>query len=244
LDTLIQAHKLVRQHIGQALEPVLLDTYEACRETEKRPYEWTPADVGQRALKNTVLSYLVAGNPQHHLKRLSEQLARRHNMTDSRAAMSMLGDYADAATFRTAMDAFSQHYLNNPQVLEQWFREQAAADHDKVLERVQELMHHPVYDSQNPNMIRALLEEFAWNPTHFHRKDGAGYQFVADQVIAIDAFNPSIAASLAKAFSKINQFDPDRQALMKKQLQRIQRETHSPDVQDIVDKTLKSLDAK
>ncbi len=38
------------------------------------------------------------------------------------------------------------------------------------------------------------------NPVQFHRPDGAGYDFVAKQVLAIDRFNPSIAARMLGAF--------------------------------------------
>ena len=49
----------------------------------------------------------------------------------------------------------------------------------------------------NPNKVRALIGAFVvGNPLHFHDQTGAGYQFLADQVIALNALNPQVAARL------------------------------------------------
>ena len=49
--------------------------------------------------------------------------------------------------------------------------------------------------------MRALIGTFAMaNPVNFNRPDGKGYEFVADRVLEIDAFNPQVAARLLSAF--------------------------------------------
>ena len=53
----------------------------------------------------------------------------------------------------------------------------------------------------NPNRVRALIGAFAQvNHTQFNRLDGAGYDFVADFVLALDPKNPQVAARLMGAF--------------------------------------------
>ena len=53
----------------------------------------------------------------------------------------------------------------------------------------------------NPNRVRALIGSFAQvNHTQFNRADGAGYDFVADFVLALDPKNPQVAARLMGAF--------------------------------------------
>ena len=43
--------------------------------------------------------------------------------------------------------------------------------------------------------MRSLIGAFAHgNPTQFNRADGAGYDFVADTVLALDPKNPQVAA--------------------------------------------------
>ena len=53
-------------------------------------------------------------------------------------------------------------------------------------------MSDPAFSMSNPNRVRALIGSFAMaNPTQFHRPDGAGYDFVADVVLELDAREPA-----------------------------------------------------
>ena len=71
------------------------------------------------------------------------------------------------------------------------------------------------------------------------RADGAPVP--ADQVIALNALNPQIAARLVSAFNTWRRYDPARRELMKSQLERIaSEEALSPDVYEIVNNALKS----
>jgi aminopeptidase N len=116
---------------------------------------------------------------------------------------------------------------------------QALADTPTVIEDVKALMGHEAFDANNPNVMRALVNTFAGaNPGAFHKKDGAGYEFIADQVIDIDKRNPQVAARLASSFSNWKRHDEARQKLMQAQLERIQQEASSEDTKEIVSKTL------
>jgi len=73
----------------------------------------------------------------------------------------------------------------------------------------------------------------------FHAADGGGYGFVADQVIALNALNPQVAARMARAFDRWKRFDGKRQAHARKALERIRdSEGLSKDVAEIVTKAL------
>ena len=77
------------------------------------------------------------------------------------------------------------------------------------------------------------------NPVNFNRPDGRGYEFVADRVLEIDAFNPQIAARLLSAFRSWKVLEPVRRQAARKTLQRIAKtKSLSPDVFEIVSKTL------
>ncbi len=55
-----------------------------------------------------------------------------------------------------------------------------------------------------PNKVRALIGSFALNnPVQFNRPDGAGYEFVAETVLALDKFNPQIAARILGSFPQL-----------------------------------------
>lgn len=60
-------------------------------------------------------------------------------------------------------------------------------------------MAHPAFTLRNPNRARALVFQFCLNNARgMHRADGRGYDFWAEQVLALDALNPEIAARLAR----------------------------------------------
>ena len=101
-------------------------------------------------------------------------------------------------------------------------------------------MNHEAFSLTNPNKVRSLIGRFcAGNIAHFHALDGAGYVFLADQVIALDSMNPQIAARLVQNLSRWRRYDKIRQELMKKQIKRIlSKKDLSKDVFEIADKSL------
>ena len=88
--------------------------------------------------------------------------------------------------------------------------------------------------------MRALIGTFAaGNPVQFNRPDGAGYAFVADQVLALDKFNPQVAARMVGAFRSWRSLETGRRAHARKALQRIAKTKGlSPDVHEIVAKMI------
>ena len=77
------------------------------------------------------------------------------------------------------------------------------------------------------------------NPAGFHDASGIGYQLVASQVIAVDKFNPQIAAGIVKTLCRWRRLQGTQQSLMKAQLERIaSSEALSPDVFELVSKSL------
>jgi aminopeptidase N len=82
-------------------------------------------------------------------------------------------------------------------------------------------MQHPAFSIRNPNKVYALIGAFRGNQVRFHARDGSGYAFVADQVIALDAINPQVAARMARGLDRWRKFDPVRQAHARAALERI-----------------------
>ncbi|PIP02316.1 MAG: aminopeptidase N, partial [Zetaproteobacteria bacterium CG23_combo_of_CG06-09_8_20_14_all_54_7] len=124
-------------------------------------------------------------------------------------------------------------------VMDKWFGVQAASSLPGTLQHVQSLMAHPCFDARNPNKVRALIGTFAMrNPYAFHAADGSGYAFVAEQVLLLDAFNPQVASRMVRALMNWKRVEPTRSELMRAQLQRINDADLSPDVREIVSKSL------
>ena len=105
---------------------------------------------------------------------------------------------------------------------EKWFSVQAASSLPDTLDTVNSLMKQPEFDINNPNKVRSVIGSFCHrNLVHFHAASGKGYQFLADQVMRLDDSNPQIAARLAGAFNRWKKYDVDRQALARRQLEKI-----------------------
>jgi aminopeptidase N len=108
-----------------------------------------------------------------------------------------------------------------------------------VIDIVRKLMAHPAFNLKNPNRARSLIFSFcAANPAQFHAEDGSGYAFWADQVIALDAINPQVAARLARSLELWRRFTPTLRDGMRAALEKVAAQVKSRDVREIVEKAL------
>ena len=161
-------------------------------------------------------------------------------MTDSMAALTALASQEGGARDE-ALTTFYERAKANKEalVINKWLGVQASADTPSALQTVRELMTHDGYDASNPNAIRSLIQMFASaNPAAFHSKDGSGYEFIGEQVIALDQINPQVAARLCGAFNTWKRYDEGRQAAMKAQLEKILDEATSKDTKEIAQRSL------
>jgi len=124
--------------------------------------------------------------------------------------------------YEQALMAFFERWKGEPLVIDKWFSVQARDPSETALGRVMGLTAHPAFESKNPNRLRALISTFAnSNPARFHDPSGAGYAFLADQILAVDRFNPMTAARLIDPLDGWRRYKPELGALMKAQLERI-----------------------
>jgi aminopeptidase N len=105
---------------------------------------------------------------------------------------------------------------------------------------VKNLLNHTAFDLKNPNRVRSLIGAFSQaNPVHFHADNGLGYQFLADQIIALNSLNPQVASRMVGALTSWRRFDTSRQTLIKAQLERIiNTKNISKDVFEVANKSL------
>ena len=83
-------------------------------------------------------------------------------------------------------------------------------------------MTHPVFTLKNPNRVRALIGAFAvGNPLRFHDRSGGGYRLLREVVQALDSINPQTAARMAAAFETWRRYDPERQRMIRSELEAI-----------------------
>ena len=208
------------------------------------PYRYHPGDAGRRALANLALRYLAAGGEAEGLARAEAHFARAANMTERFGALAALVQSASPARSAALRD-FHARYRDDALVLDKWFALQAGAWRwdaaaEPTLARVRVLLSDPAFSLSNPNKVYALLGSyFRANPAEFHLADGSGHAFWADQVIALDARNPQVAARMARALENWRHFTPALQASIRPQLERVLASAGlSADVAEIVGKAL------
>ena len=119
------------------------------------------------------------------------------------------------------LDDFYEQWKDEQLVMDKWLILQASSSLPSTLESVRNLMDHPAFSISNPNKVRSLIGAFGANHRVFHTPDGAGYKFLADRILELDARNPQIASRLTTPFSTWKRYDSSRQGLIKTELQRI-----------------------
>ncbi len=236
-DTIYSAVTFMRETLAKALR---LDFEHHYAQLDyKGAYEIDSTSMGRRALRNVCLSYLAEIKKDEGIHELCYQhFSQATNMTDTMAGLAILCGI-DCEQRKKALAVFESKWFKNTQVMDNWFSIQAAHSKEKALDIVGGLMQHKLFSLNNPNKVRSVIGSFSGNFTHFHAKDGSGYAFMGDQVLALDAMNPQIASRMVRSLMKWRQYEPVRAALMKRQLKRISmQENLSLDVGEIVNKSL------
>ncbi len=195
---------------------------------------------GRRALRNSALSYLAYA--EGSAARAAEAFGAADNMTDLSQALTILAHrFPDAPETLDALATFEQRFADNALVIDKWFAIQATSPGKETLDRVRKLMESRHFNARNPNRVRSLVGTFAFsNATGFHRADGEGYAFLADQILEIDKRNPQLAARILTAMRSWRALEPVRAEHARRALVLIERANDlSTDTRDIVERTLK-----
>lgn len=229
--------KFVITAICTKLHKELLNQYLAYELTG--PYVYTAMDAAYRSCKNLLLGYLSYGKLSDAVPLIMQQYHKSNNMTDTIGALSCLVNI-DCPERREVFAEFYQKWQNSPLVINKWLAIQAGADVDNVLPEIINLTSHQAFDIKNPNKVYALIGGYCiGNPLHFHAASGAGYKFLTDIVLQLDAINPQVAARMLNPLTRWQKFNSVRQELICQQLLRIkQTEKLSTDVLEIVTKSL------
>lgn len=228
--------QFLRRSVAGALRMDWLVAYQAMR----TPGAYTPdaESAGKRALKNLALSYLSELDDAEAHILVQKQYDSANNMTDRLAALSALAN-SQAPGRDAALKQFYHDFEHEALVVDKWFALQAMARTIDVT-AVRTLMRHPAFTLKNPNRARSLIFSFCnSNPSRFHAIDGSGYAFWAEQVIALNAINPQVAARLARSLDRWRKYAPALQEKMRAALQKVADTPGlSKDVLEVVTKSL------
>ena len=200
---------------------------------------------GRRALAGLAMTMLclnaVAQNDDVLPGKVYQQFKDAGNMTDHFNALSALV-VSGHPLAQDALTRFHKLFKDEALVIDKWFSLQASAPDraGDVLPKVRQLMAHADFNLRNPNRARSLIFSYcSANPAGFHRTDAAGYVYWSEQVLALDAINPQVAARLARAMDRWARLAQPYRDAAKVAIERVAAKADlSNDVREVVNRAL------
>ena len=211
------ARERLRERLGRELEAEWRAAYAA---TSANRFELSRAAKGARRLRTVSLGFLMASGADDAPALAFRQFSAADNMTDRQGALGHLAN-SEASEREEALAAFYERYKGDALVIDKWFSVQALSLRDDTLQRVMDLLRHPDFRLGNPNRLRSLIGAFGANQRALHSREGRGYRFLADSILAVDKINPQNAAKLVPPLGRWRRFGEARGAKMRAELERI-----------------------
>jgi aminopeptidase N len=232
-----EARREVAADLGRRLMTPLRELF--ARLKDDTPHAPTAAQNGRRAARAAILQLLVLADEEQGARTAMALFRAAGNMTETAMALDALTQTFSPLR-EEALSAFIARWRQEPLLVDKWLAWQAMWPGETVVDRVRELLSHPLFNLRNPNRVRALVGTFATaNPLRFNAADGSGYALVGDVVIALDALNPQLAARLATTFRGYSALEPVRRAMARRVMELLAAlDDLSPDVRDIIDRML------
>jgi aminopeptidase N len=237
----------VREAMRLQLATALQADWQWALEAHRSSGAYTPdaTSSGRRALSGLAMTMLclaaVAQGDDVLPGKVYQQFKDAGNMTERFNALNALvvSGHALAAD---ALMRFHRLFEDEALVIDKWFALQSGAPDrgGDVLPRVRQLMQHPDFNLRNPNRARSLIFSYcSANPAGFHRADAAGYVYWSEQVLALDAINPQVAARLARALDRWARLSQPYREAARVAIERVAAKSDlSNDVREVVSRAL------
>jgi aminopeptidase N len=233
----------MRLQLAQALQADWAWAFDAHK--DNGAYRPDPVSTGRRALAGMALTMLCldarTSGDAVWPGRAYQRFKDAGNMTDRFNALSALV-VSDHTLARDALARFHSMFQNEDLVLDKWFALQAGAPDrgGNVLPAVRQLMKHTDFHLKNPNRARSVIFSYcSANPGAFHRTDAAGYLYWSERVIELDAFNPQVAARLARALDRWKKLAEPYRSAAREAIARVAAKPDlSNDVREVVTRAL------
>ena len=240
VDAIHQARKHLKLTLAKALEFQLVQCYQSLH--TKAAYKPEATEIAKRSLKNVCLGLLSMLDKSDYLVLAQQQFEQANNMTDQQAALCCLINGAHTSAkdkAQNALSAFHHQWKHDSNVMNMWLSAQSTSPVMGTLAHIQYLLTHESFDYKNPNKLRSVIGAFAANnPVQFHLANGDGYNFLSSHIVKLDQQNPQVASRLLTPLTRWRRYDEKRCDKMCKALQFIKNKAQSPDVQEVVIKSL------
>ncbi len=192
-----------------------------------------PDGQGERKLISLAWRYLAFSKDKEIITQLTNAI-RSKSMTLSRAALIALQPI-DCKEREDALDMFYQRWKDKPVILDTWFGLMSSTPWDNALFKVKQLIKHEKFDKLSPNCIRSVLGGLFANTPTFHSKDGSGYRFMAEEIIALDKRNSITASRMTKLFSRWRGYASPYREGMYSALELIRDSSLSVNTKEVID---------
>lgn len=232
---LYRARETVRYALAKAIDKFACDYLERF---ENKPYQYVTADAQRRRFRNLLLQYHVLASNDDKLAQ--QQFQNANNMTDTLGALHALRTSDTLKSFERLMLDFEEKWHDDVLVLDKWFALHAGTDRDDILATLDLLTSHQRFTFDNPNRVRSVVGTFAfYNIPQFHKEDGSGYRYVADNIIRLNGVNPQVASRIITPLLRWKKLSGRHAENMRGQLLRIAETSDLS--KDVYEKVTKSL---
>ncbi len=210
------AREALKLALASRAEELLLRRYR--ENIDDGDYRPEPGAIASRRLKNICMAYLLHLQKAEYFELCGEQYRHADNMTDQIACLREIVHYRHEMR-DSIVTRFHEQWKDTALVIDKWFGALGSSYIDNALEEVKPLFDHPDYSLHNPNRARSLLGAMIANTGAFHQAGGAGYEFAASKILALDSINPQVAARLANPFVHWRKLVPEQGKMMKLQVE-------------------------
>ena len=233
----------LRKTIATGYETLLCDRYDSLQLELAANSLSDGAQIASRRMKNICLGYLLTLEKTPYIARCAAQFDNASNMTDQIACLANIVSYPGPECDQIVQSFYDQ-WRDTALVTDKWFSAQGNSYADNALESIKALFEHPAYSLNNPNRARSLLGALIANSKAFHQTDGAGYQFVSQKILELDAINPQVAARMANSFIHWRKLAVDQGLLMKAAIEKMLATGKlSNDLHELLSVSLEEVDA-
>lgn len=176
---------------------------------------------GAATLKRTLLSYMIAANPEAGMEKaatIGNSGDRMDRMMALRAVIPFKGEERDAL-----VQGYFDRYAGMDMQFRKWMSMVARENSDDVFEKVKSVTELPAYDRYNGKHAYQLYGGLTSNYAQFHRPDGKGYEALADGVIAMEKLKvgSSLAGRLLQEMAGWRNYASPNSDRMLEQLKRV-----------------------
>jgi len=190
-----------------------------------------------RELRNACLNLLTQVSPDY-IRKAYNNYYSADNFDTSFALFQVLMN-RDTPLKSDLVADFYDKWKADKVVFNHWLSVQAASSFCTV-DDLKKLMATDGYDAKNPNHIRSVLCTFAANLSQYHDPKGEGYAFLVDQILEVGKYNPLLAHNYLAmgAFVDFEKLPKKQQALMIREMKRLQSPESPPETRDLIQKML------